>query len=409
MPDVRRLLADAAPPPRAALDGDALVNRVHRRQRRRQRAFTATAGLLLIALISTGAVLWTTGRNDGAPVIAIGNRSEAPSSAPDPEPLERITLGPVAMWRATTPQEGAGRAITGTLTYEAPCGFVLVAGDERTAVVWPAGTTVASGDGPAVLLPDGTRAAVGDVLRGQGRDVPDGSPVHADCPGATHVVDVRATDLSVDASVATGVPLAAGEGWVLAITADQELQIRQSTMSTSGIGDYTRPITLDEAESLAVPDGGFLFAGPVPEGAIAVRVTTTDGEMTDATVLPAAGLTWFHVRIPNTVGVAAAVALDEAGTIVAERSRPADQPMPTGPGTADGMDPSGGPTALGSLGDHQNCNFGTDPPGPAACRDPATGQVYCISGLTPLPGGQTIPCDGSGVTTEQIDAASTSE
>lgn len=63
----------------------------------------------------------------------------------------------------------------------------------------------------------------------------------------------------------------------------------------------------------------------------------------DATVLPAAGLNWFHLRVPGVVGVERTVAFDQTGAVIAERSRPAEPSLPIRPTAAPVAD---GPTAF---------------------------------------------------------------
>jgi hypothetical protein len=128
--------------------------------------------------------------------------------------------------------------------------------------------------------------------------------------------------------------LANGEGWQLAVVGGAELQFRQGPKSTSGVSDYTRPVTLNEAHAF-YPEGQAMtvVAGPVTDEAQKVVVTVEGGEKSSADLTSSHGLQWFWVVLAGQQTVVGIVARDDSGAVVDEYTHP---PMP-------GPPPKGGP------------------------------------------------------------------
>jgi hypothetical protein len=128
--------------------------------------------------------------------------------------------------------------------------------------------------------------------------------------------------------------LTGGDGWELEVLPGPRLELSVGAgdgSHTSGVSEYTRPVTLDEAVGFAVPHDGddvTLLAGPVDEEARAVRVESVDGEVVDATLDAAHGLTWFWATLPGAPSIAAITAYDADGDVVDEYTLP---PMPPPP------------------------------------------------------------------------------
>ena len=106
--------------------------------------------------------------------------------------------------------------------------------------------------------------------------------------------------------------LADGKDWQLVVARGPELQFREDA-STSGAGGYTRPVTLNEANSFFADDGTTVVAGPVTDEAEAVVVTTEDAGNTPAELAPSHGLKWFWVVLPGEQRVSDIVARDGSG------------------------------------------------------------------------------------------------
>lgn len=136
--------------------------------------------------------------------------------------------------------------------------------------------------------------------------------------------------------------LTQGEGWRLEALSGPRLELSvedDDSSRTSGVSEYTRPVTLDEAVAFSVPrdgDDATLLAGPVDEEARAVRVESVDGEAVDATLDAAHGLTWFWATLPGSQSVSGIIAYDADGDVVDEYTLPPMPPPDEGPVTDPG-------------------------------------------------------------------------
>ncbi|CAN5156622.1 hypothetical protein BH23ACT9_BH23ACT9_39610 [soil metagenome] len=158
--------------------------------------------------------------------------------------------------------------------------------------------------------------------------LPDGAPP---MPEALPPSESGGVPTDPERSVVVGV-LAQSDDWVLAVTDDQGLELRQGTgveQRTSGVSDYTLPVTLNEATSFGISqDGGeaTLVAGPVDDRATEVRITDPDGDVVSAQLQQMAGLTWFHAVLPGFVSLNEVVAIDAAGQVLDRRTLPPAPP-----------------------------------------------------------------------------------
>ena len=116
--------------------------------------------------------------------------------------------------------------------------------------------------------------------------------------------------------------------WALVLVKEDgvfHLQLRESDGSTSGVGDFTHPLTLRESQTWSVlgEDGtDTVAAGPLPEGATAVRVLPAGGEPVDATIEEYEGFPLFFVVVPGDAGITTIVAVADDGTVVEEYNPP---------------------------------------------------------------------------------------
>ncbi|WP_108665988.1 hypothetical protein [Euzebya rosea] len=134
----------------------------------------------------------------------------------------------------------------------------------------------------------------------------------SDLPGMAEVFDVPADGSHV---------LTRGDDWQLVVTPAQHLEHRYDR-GVSGVGEYTRPITLTEATEFATTRNGqpiTLVAGPVDDRTVRVEVESLQGVMGDAAVVRAHGLTWFWLELPGDDDGRQVTAYDDDGEIIDQR------------------------------------------------------------------------------------------
>lgn len=139
-------------------------------------------------------------------------------------------------------------------------------------------------------------------------------------------------------AVGRGQVLEADEDWQLVVTGGPALQFREGE-GTTGAGDYTRPVTLNEASAFFAKDGTTVVAGPVADDAEEVVVTTVGSGRATAELAVNHGLKWFWVVLPGEQVVSDIVARSGSGAVVDEYTLP---PMPGPPPPAPGAPPPGG-------------------------------------------------------------------
>ena len=133
----------------------------------------------------------------------------------------------------------------------------------------------------------------------------------AEIPGMADVLDLPADGSHV---------LTSGEDWQLVVTPHQALELRQERR-TSGVSDYTRPLTLTEAHGFDATRNGnpvTVVAGPVGDDAARVEVESLNGVVGDAAIVHAHGMTWFWLELADD-DLFQITAYDEQGEILDQR------------------------------------------------------------------------------------------